>query len=99
MSQEKVSQWSIYIVRTRLDTLYTGISTNVERRFKEHESNPKKGARYLKGKGPLELLWQQKVGSHGEALILEYKVKKLTKSKKKSLINGDICLDSLLNHS
>ena len=89
------AQWSIYIVKTRFDTLYTGISTDVERRFKEHTSNPKKGARYLKGKGPLTLVWRQEVGSHSTALILEYKIKKLTKRKKIKLIEGLLSLDLL----
>ena len=97
MKQNKIeeAQWSIYIVKTRLDTLYTGISTDVERRFKEHASNPKKGARYLKGKGPLVLVWQQEIGSQSDALVLEYKVKKLTKQKKLNLIDGLINLASL----
>ncbi|ETX11302.1 GIY-YIG nuclease [Marinomonas ushuaiensis DSM 15871] len=97
MRQKKIedAQWSIYIVKTRFDTLYTGISTDVERRFKEHSGDNKRGARYLKGKGPLVLVWQQIIGSQSDALVLEYKVKKLTKRKKLNLIEGLIDLDSL----
>lgn len=92
----KESEWSLYMIKTRLNTLYTGISTDVERRFKEHSGASKRAARYLKGKGPLELVWQQSVGSKSDALILEYQVKKLNRRQKLSLIEGEIALDSLL---
>ncbi|WP_174714882.1 GIY-YIG nuclease family protein [Marinomonas hwangdonensis] len=92
----KESEWSLYMIKTRLNTLYTGISTDVERRFKEHSGASKRAARYLKGKGPLELVWQQSVGSKSDALILEYQVKKLNRRQKLSLIEGEIALASLL---
>lgn len=92
----KESEWSLYMIKTRLNTLYTGISTDVERRFKEHSGASKRAARYLKGKGPLELVWQQSVGSKSDALTLEYQVKKLNRRQKLSLIEGEIALDSLL---
>lgn len=84
------------MIKTRLNTLYTGISTDVERRFKEHSGASKRAARYLKGKGPLELVWQQSVGSKSDALILEYQVKKLNRRQKLSLIEGEIALASLI---
>lgn len=93
----KDSEWSLYMIKTRLNTLYTGISTDVDRRFKEHSGVSKRAARYLKGKGPLELVWQQPVGSKSEALILEYQVKKLNRRQKQSLIDGGIELVSLLD--
>lgn len=92
----KESEWSLYMIKTRLNTLYTGISTDVERRFKEHSGASKRAARYLKGKGPLELVWQQSVGSKSDALILEYQVKKLNRRQKLSLIEGEIALASLI---
>jgi putative endonuclease len=89
------SQWSLYMIKTRLNTLYTGISTDVERRFKEHSGSSKRAARYLRGKGPLELVWSQSVGSKSEALILECRVKKLNRRQKLSLIDGGIELAAL----
>ena len=94
-SVESGSEWSIYMIKTRLNTLYTGISTDVERRFKEHSGVSKRGARYLKGKGPLELVWQQMVGIKSDALVLEYKVKKLNRRQKLSLIEGSLDLAAL----
>lgn len=93
--ENSATEWSIYMVKTRLNTVYTGISTDVERRFKEHSGDSKRGARYLKGKGPLELIWQKSVGSKSDALVLEYKIKKLNKSQKLNLVEGVINLDSL----
>ncbi len=91
------SEWSLYMIKTRLNTLYTGISTDVDRRFKEHSGVSKRAARYLKGKGPLELVWQQPVGSKSEALVLEYQVKKLNRRQKQNLIDGEMALKSLLD--
>lgn len=100
MSEEKEApQWSIYMIKTRFNTLYTGISLDVERRFKEHSGDSKRGARYLKGKGPLELMWQKCVGSKSDALSLEYRVKKLNRRQKQNLIEGQIDLQSLVTKS
>lgn len=86
------------MIKTRMNTLYTGISTDVNRRFSEHSGNSKRGARYLRGKGPLELVWSEVVGSKGDALVLEYQVKKLNRRQKQSLIEGSMELQSLRNH-
>ncbi|TYL49467.1 GIY-YIG nuclease family protein [Marinomonas sp. IMCC 4694] len=89
------AQWNIYMVKTRLNTLYTGITTNVERRFKEHSGDSKRAAKYLKGKGPLELVWHEVVGNKSDALVLECRIKKLTRHQKLRLIEGDLRLHSL----
>ncbi|WCN10305.1 GIY-YIG nuclease family protein [Marinomonas mediterranea] len=91
-----MNDWSLYLVRTCMNTLYTGITTDVERRFLEHCSGGPKGARYLRGKGPLSLVWYEQVGSRSEASKLEYRVKKLCKSDKERLAAGLISLDVLL---
>ncbi|WP_353667815.1 GIY-YIG nuclease family protein [Marinomonas sp. THO17] len=91
------SVWSLYIIKTRLNTLYTGISTDVGRRFKEHSGDSKKGARYLRGKGPLELVWQHRVDSKSQALMIENRIKKLNRQQKQNLIAGKIDPLSLLS--
>jgi len=80
----KAKSWYLYMVRCNKGQLYTGISTNVERRFAEHVSG--RGAKFLRGKGPLTLLFQKQVGSHSEALRLELQVKKMSKSAKEQWI-------------
>jgi len=82
---EKV--WCIYMIRCKGGILYTGITTDVERRFKEHESG--KGAKFLRGKTPLTLVYQQQVGNHSDALKIEIKIKKLSKIEKEAMILAD----------
>lgn len=84
--QQNIGCWSIYIIRTYIDTLYTGITNNIERRFYEHMSQGNKCAKYLRGKAPLELVYQKQVGSYSDALKLEVKIKKMSKAQKESLI-------------
>ncbi len=88
------NDWYIYLVRTRLNTLYCGITTNVERRLNEHING--EGAKALKGKGPLTLAWSSKVGdSRSIASKYEYAVKRLSKDKKEKLILGQFTLSEL----
>ena len=70
--------------------MYTGITTDVERRFEEHESGDKKGSKYLRGKAPLELVMKKRVGDRSMALKIEAKVKKLSKIEKELLVDGKI---------
>jgi len=76
--------WFLYMVRCNNGQLYTGITIDVGRRFAEHEAG--KGAKFLRGKGPLILQFQMQVGSHSEALKKEVQIKKLSKSAKEQLI-------------
>ena len=72
------------MVRTKAGHLYTGISNDVERRFKQHQSGT--GAKALKGKGPLELVFQCQAGDRSLASKLEYRLKQLTKAQKEALV-------------
>ncbi len=72
--------WYLYIIETRYKHWYTGITTDVDRRFKQHVLG--QGAKNLKGKGPLKLIMSISVGDRSKASILESKVKKLTKAQK-----------------
>ncbi|MDQ2042963.1 MULTISPECIES: GIY-YIG nuclease family protein [Pseudoalteromonas] len=78
------STWYLYIVQTRFGHWYTGITTNVEKRFATHQVG--KGAKNLRGKGPLLLIHQQKVGSKSDASKLEHQIKKLTKVRKEAYV-------------
>ena len=76
--------WYLYILRCGDGTLYTGITTDVERRLEEHRQG--RGAKYTRGRGPLELAYQEECGAHSEALKREYTVKQLTREEKENLI-------------
>lgn len=82
--------WHLYIVKCRNATLYTGITTDVERRFAEHQQGGVKAARYLRGKGPLELVYRTSVGNRAQASALEYRVKALPRAAKQALIAGQL---------
>nr|WP_274540004.1 GIY-YIG nuclease family protein [Xenorhabdus ehlersii] len=91
----KVSHWYIYLIRTRDGSLYTGITNNISCRFKQHAAG--KGAKYLKGKAPLTLVYQSQVGDKSVALKMEYRVKKLSKQQKERLvIDQPLCITTYL---
>ncbi len=79
-----MQKWYLYIVRCRNGSLYTGIATDVERRFAEHQAN--KGSKYLRGRGPLKLVFKKQIGKKELALKIERLVKRLPKLKKEKLI-------------
>ena len=80
--------WYLYMLRTANNRLYTGITTDIERRFKQHQSG--KGAKALRGAGTLTLVYQYKVGGHSEALKLEYRIKQLSKQQKEKLVSNQV---------
>jgi putative endonuclease len=88
--------FSLYIVRCADDTLYTGIAADVGKRMSEHESSSR-GAKYLRGKGPLRLEFAEEVGDRGVASTLEYRVKQLNKARKEAIISGRASLRDLLS--
>ena len=78
------SVWYLYILRCRDDTLYTGITTDVEKRLEAHSSG--RGAKYTRGRGPLELVYRETCGTHSDALKRELAVKRMTRAEKQALI-------------
>ena len=80
------SIWYLYILRCKDGTLYTGITTDVEKRFEAHQSG--KGAKYTRGRGPLELVYREQCGTHSDALKRELAVKALTREQKQELIGN-----------
>ncbi len=81
-------KWYLYMVRCAGGQLYTGVTIDVDRRFAEHCANGMKTARFLRGKGPLTLVYRELVGDKGDALRREIAVKKLSRNQKLALI-GD----------
>ena len=78
------SNWYLYILRCKDDTLYTGITTDVEKRLEQHRSG--KGAKYTRGRAPLELVYQESCTDHSAALKREREVKALPREDKRILI-------------
>ncbi|MDU4151780.1 MAG: GIY-YIG nuclease family protein [Enterobacteriaceae bacterium] len=86
--------WSLYLIRTADNSLYTGITTDVARRLMQHQSG--KGAKALRGKGELTLAFSAPVGERSLALRMEYRIKQLTKRRKERLVAGDGIFEALL---
>lgn len=80
--------WHLYILRCADGTLYTGITTDVDKRFEAHASG--KGAKYTRGRGPLEIVYREECGDHSSALKRELEIKKLSRPEKERLIQATI---------
>lgn len=76
--------WYVYILRCGDDTLYCGISPDIEKRLEQHRSG--KGAKYTRGRGPLELVYSEICATHSDALKREAAIKRLTRPQKLILI-------------
>ena len=76
--------WYLYILRCGDDTLYTGITTDVQRRLADHRAG--KGAKYTRGRAPLELVYEENCGTHSDALRRELEVKALKRLDKEKLL-------------
>jgi putative endonuclease len=89
------SEWFLYLIRCADRSLYTGITTDVDRRFAEHCAQGRLCAKYLRGRGPLTLVLQVRVGTRVEAARLEVRVKRLSKAGKEAIVIGEMSLEAL----
>ena len=89
-----MDKWSVYLVRCRDDSLYAGIALDVNRRIEEH-CEGKRGAKYLRGRGPLELVMRRELGDRSLALKVELRIKKLSRKAKKNLIQNPEMIDEI----
>ncbi len=93
----KMKTWFLYLIRCKNNSLYTGITTDVMRRFKEHQGNDRKGSKYLRGKAPLKLVLKKKIGNKSLTSKVEAKVKKLPKDKKEMFVKGKIRIKEIID--
>lgn len=78
--------WYVYMLRCGDGSLYTGITDNVLRRLAAHRAG--KGAKYTRGRGPLELVYAEEQADKSAALRREYQIKRLTRAQKETLCGG-----------
>ncbi len=90
------ADYSVYLVRCRDGSLYTGIAKDVSRRIAAHEQGTT-GAKYLRGKGPLELVFQRPIGDRGLAQRVEHHIKRLPRVEKEALHHLPERIDTLLD--
>lgn len=77
--------WQVYILRCADNTLYTGITNDLDRRINEHNQS-KLGAKYTRGRGPVQLVYQCKMKDRSAASKEEARIKKLSRQEKLELI-------------
>lgn len=75
------------MIRTAAGQLYTGISTDPARRLRQHNGELRGGAKALRGKGPLQLVYQQAMSDRAAASKAEYQLKQLSKAAKEQRIS------------
>ncbi len=79
--------WFLYMVRTASGQLYTGITVDPARRLRQHAGELKGGAKALRGKGPLSLVYQRAYEDRASASKAEYQLKQLNKAQKEQLLS------------
>lgn len=94
--EQQTSSWWLYLIRMANGNLYCGVTTDVERRFKEHCSNTVRAAKALRNKGPLQLVCTYQAASKQQAMQLEYRLKQWPKARKERLVKEPAMINSLL---
>ena len=77
--------WSVYIIESDDNSYYTGITTDVERRFEEHREGPQ-GAKFFNGRAPLKVVYQENGHTRSTASKREAEIKKMTRLQKQSFL-------------
>lgn len=95
MTEAGAAEWSVYLLRAGDGSLYTGIATDVARRISEHERSGR-GARYLRGRGPLTLICERRIGDRSLASRVEHRIKGLPKADKEAIARSPELLEDLL---
>lgn len=86
MTEER-STWHVYIIQTEAGQLYTGITTDIERRFSEHSSS-NKGAKFFSVSQPDKIVFQEEHPDRSSATRRESEIKRLSRQEKLSLIQA-----------
>ncbi len=86
-NSSKNTNWSVYIILADDGSYYTGISTDVERRFQEHCDKPA-GAKYFNGRKPVDVVYREGGHDRSSATKREMEIKNLSRKQKQGLISG-----------
>lgn len=93
MSDTTKPEWFVYVIQTDRNAMYTGITTDVTRRFKEHLAvferlpNPR-GARFFRTQKPVKVVYEKRFGTRSEATRQELLIKKMSRTRKLALLKG-----------
>ena len=86
--EKNMNNWYVYIVQCSDDSLYTGITKDLNRRVEEHNSNDMLGARYTRARRPVSLVYKEVLNTRTEAARREYELKLLRRKEKLALIKN-----------
>lgn len=78
--------WVCYLLRCADDTLYCGISNDMEKRLAAHNSG--EGAKYTRGRIPVSVVYRESCADKSAALKREIQIKRLSRSAKQALLHG-----------
>jgi putative endonuclease len=81
-----MSDWFVYMIRAAGGAIYTGISTDVDRRLEEHDKG--RGAKCLRGRGPLTVVYRRRLGERRLASRVEHGLKRLSKVEKEDVVRA-----------
>ncbi|MCH2179171.1 MAG: GIY-YIG nuclease family protein [Mariniblastus sp.] len=83
---EPPKEWHVYLLRCADNSLYTGITNDLQRRVEQHNAGT--AARYTRSRGPVTLVYEETAECRSSALKREYAIKQLTRRQKQQLINN-----------
>ena len=86
-----MNNWFVYIILCSDESLYTGITTDIERRFQQHLSQ--KGAKYFRGRDPVKVIYQESGHTRSSASIKEAQIKALSRKDKLLLLSSESNLE------
>lgn len=92
-----MSDWYLYIVRCNDGSLYTGITTDLDRRLREHRRGGSRGAGYLRGRKPMDVVFTRQLPDRASASRAEFAVKQLAKSRKEQLAAGSVTFEQVVS--
>ena len=78
--------WTVYMVRCSDNSLYTGITKDIDKRVDEHNSGNKSGAKYTRSRGPVTLVYTESAENHSQAAKRECEIKKMSKKSKELML-------------
>ena len=86
LSQSVANSWWVYMVKTRSSKIYTGITTDIERRFRQHKGELKGGAKFFNSDPAVEIVYRETSKDRSSASRREAQIKKLTRQQKLQLV-------------
>lgn len=89
MSRPIETHWVVYLLQCSDNTIYCGVTNNLQRRLRQHNGEIKGGARYTSARRPCALIYQEIYEDKSQAMKREYEIKQLSRIEKQRLVSVD----------